>query len=98
VAVKLYGKFVIQDLHFNMDVQGKEAQFLDVDHLDLHAAFITRTFQEVPLNLHAFELFDTLMIGLAPNRPVSVVHRGAGDVSGEVKLPFFIFRDVSRFG
>lgn len=96
VAVKLYGKFVIQDLHFNMDVQGKEAQFLDVDHLDLHAAFITRTFQEVPLNLHAFELFDTLMIGLAPNRPVNVVHRGAGDVSGEVKLPFFIFRDVSR--
>lgn len=95
VALKVYGKVVVRDLRFTLDMQD-EGEYLDIDHFSLHLAFISRTFQEVPLSPRIFTLFDTLILGIAPDAPLSIERRGAGGVRGELSMPFFLYREALK--
>lgn len=95
VALKVYGKIVVRDLRFTLDMPD-DGEFLDIDHFSLHLAFITRTFQEIPVSPRAFTLFDTLILGVAPDAPVSIERRGAGGVRGELSMPFFLYREALK--
>ncbi|MCE9597136.1 MAG: hypothetical protein K8S54_04135 [Spirochaetia bacterium] len=97
VWIKLYAKTVIQDAHFTLDIDDAgEKEFMDLDHLSIHLAFVTRTLQEIPLSLDVINIFDTLIVGIAPNQPVSFRYKGSGDVEGKVSLPFFLYREATR--
>lgn len=95
VALKVYGKIVVRDLRFTLDMPD-DGEYLDINHFSLHLAFITRTFQEIPLSPRAFTLFDTLILGVAPDSPVSIERRGAGGIRGQLSMPFFLYREALK--
>ncbi|MBL8021951.1 MAG: hypothetical protein JNM27_19915, partial [Leptospirales bacterium] len=97
VWLKLYAKAVIQDAHFTLDIDdAEEKEFVDIDHLSIHVAFVTRTLQEIPLSLDVINIFDTLIVGIAPNQPVALRYKGSGDVEGSVSMPFFLYREATK--
>ncbi len=96
LALKLYGKIVVRDLHIHMETNDRVPELLDVDHFNMHAAFITRTFQRIPTGMRALDLFDTLLIGIAPDQAVTITRKAEGEIAGEIAFPFFLYKEVSR--
>ena len=93
LPVKLYANIDVRNLQFYYHSETQN-QTLDLSGLDVRLAFITETFNTIPLNTDALDLFETLVVAINPYGPVNVEYSNGNRLEGELTLAFRMFRQV----
>lgn len=96
LTFKVYGNINVRDfrLYYSNQV-GEKRTSLKLENVDLTLAFITREFDEIPLNLSALDLFDTFIFALNPYRPIKIDFKGPRELSGAFKAAIYLYRETS---
>ncbi|MBI3395164.1 MAG: hypothetical protein HY042_04970, partial [Spirochaetia bacterium] len=94
LPVKLYANIQIKNLNLLYSTTNRGVtQTASVKNFSLTLATITRTFREIPLDLGALDLFDTLIFSLNPDGPLEINVAGNPTLQGPLVLSWFLYRE-----
>lgn len=93
LPLKLYANIDIRNLQFYYHSETRQQTF-EASGLDVRLAFITDTFNTIPLNTELLELFETLVIAVNPYGPVRITYNNGNQLEGDLTLSFRLFRQT----
>lgn len=103
LPLKVYGAVLIQNSSFYYEeepaaVNRNRPKKLHLENLNTRVGFVTTTFNSIPLDQTAVELFETLVIAVNPFQPLLVNYTDNGTLEGPVDVKLRLYRRVDDEG
>jgi len=96
LPLKFYAgiKLINSKLHIESGPELKR-KIIKLENLNLHVAYVTKTFKEIPLNIEILDLFDTILFAFNPNHEMQIHIEDERSFEGKLKSSVVFYKDSS---
>ncbi len=91
---KFYANISINNLsvHYS-SIDDTTSPSLEVKHINLLFAFITKTFRKLPLTMEILDIFDTIVLAANPFNPINIDYENIANIKGSAVSGLVFFKE-----